>query len=378
MRLGASMPVKKSAKILQIGNYPPPMCGWAIQTKLVTDELRRRGHNCQVLKINENRQIKDPAYVDVQNGLDYFFKVLRYALSGYRLNVHVNGQSKKGYLLTLAAVSVGRLSFHPALITFHGGLSQEYFPRLDSARWRWAFKILFHLAGGIACDSGPVKSAIESYGISSHKIQAIETFSSQYLDFQPANLGSEIEDFLQSHSPVFFCYVSFRPEYRLEVLRSAMAIFRKDFPKAGFVWLGFPGKEMVPALEYVSNWTSDERVSLLLLGNLEHNQFLSLLTRCFAYIRTPACDGVSASVLESLTLGVPVIASENGTRPSGVITYAENDAQALCEQMLYLMRNRAQIRMDLDESVGDNVGRMADWLCGDPLSVRSEEVSHAV
>jgi hypothetical protein len=30
-------------KILQIGNYPAPMCGRAIQTKLVTEELRRRG-----------------------------------------------------------------------------------------------------------------------------------------------------------------------------------------------------------------------------------------------------------------------------------------------------------------------------------------------
>ena len=43
--------MKQPAKILQIGNYPPPMCGWAIQLKLVTEELRRRGHICEVLKI---------------------------------------------------------------------------------------------------------------------------------------------------------------------------------------------------------------------------------------------------------------------------------------------------------------------------------------
>src|SRR5215469_16945125 len=224
--------VKKPVKILQIGNYPPPMCGWAIQTKLVTEELRRRGHACEVLKINENRQIKDPAYVDVQNGGDYLLKILRFAFSGYRLNVHLNGQSKKGYLLALAAVLAGRLSFRPALITFHGGLSQPYFPRLDSPPLRWAFKILFELAGGIACDSGPVKSAIASYGINSPKIDAIETFSSQYLDFQSTDLGTDVESFLQTHALVFFSYVSFRPEYRLEVLRSAMAMFRRDFPNA--------------------------------------------------------------------------------------------------------------------------------------------------
>ncbi len=63
------------AKILQIGNYPPPMCGWAIQLKLVTEELRRRGHTCEVLKINEGRQIKSSEYLDVQGGSDYLKKI---------------------------------------------------------------------------------------------------------------------------------------------------------------------------------------------------------------------------------------------------------------------------------------------------------------
>jgi hypothetical protein len=36
-------PLLSMVKILRIGNYPPPMCGCATQTKLVTEELRRRG-----------------------------------------------------------------------------------------------------------------------------------------------------------------------------------------------------------------------------------------------------------------------------------------------------------------------------------------------
>jgi glycosyltransferase involved in cell wall biosynthesis len=358
------------------------MCGWAIQTKLVTDELRRRGQVCEVLKINENRQVKDPAYVDVQNGTDYLFKILRYSLSGYRLNVHLNGQSKKGYLLALAAVIVGRLTFRPALVTFHGGVSQQYFPRHDSLRLHWAFKLLFHLAGRIACDSEPVKDGIRSYGIGAKKIDPIETFSAQYLEFQPVALSGALENFLSTHTPVFFSYVSFRPEYRLETLREAMKEFRKHFPRAGFVWLGFPGKEMPSAEEYVAGWSADDRESLLLLGNLEHDQFLTLLSRCFAYIRTPACDGVSASVLESLALGIPVIASENGSRPPSVITYPETDAGELCARMLDLLENRESVRERLshygDQSTDDNVGRMADWLAGEPVAISREEVTHAV
>jgi glycosyltransferase involved in cell wall biosynthesis len=374
--------VNKPVKILQIGNYPPPMCGWAIQTKLVTEELRRRGQVCEVLKINENRQVNDPAYVDVQSGPDYLYKVVRYALSGYRLNIHLNGQSKTGYWLALAAVLVGRTCFRPALVTFHGGLSQQYFPRRDSFRLHWGFKLLFTLAGGIACDSDSVKQAIESYGIRSEKITAIKTFSSQYLEFEAVALAAEQEDFLRTHSPVFFSYVSFRPEYRLETLCQAMRLFRQRYPQAGFVWLGFPGKEMAAAREYVEQWSVEERESLLLLGNLNHDEFLSLLRCSFAYVRTPACDGVSASVLESLALGIPVIASENGTRPAGVITYGENDAEGLCERMFDLMRNRETVRQELRnlavECGEDNVGRMADWLTGSPTPAPRQEATHAV
>ena len=168
-----------SVRILQIGNYPPPMCGWAIQLKLVTEELRRRGHICEVLKINEGRQIKSPEYVDVQGGFDYLKKIWAYALRGYRLNVHVNGMSKKGYLLALAAALTGRAVNRPAQVTFHGGLSQDYFPRHDRSLAHAAFYALFQLAGEIACDSEPIREAIVQYGIRPHKVRSIATFSPQ-------------------------------------------------------------------------------------------------------------------------------------------------------------------------------------------------------
>ena len=358
-----SGPGKNKKKILVIGNYPPPMCGWAIQTKLVVDELRANGYVCEVLKINENRQVKDPSYIDVQGGFDYLHKVLRYAMKGYRLNVHVNGQSKKGYVLALIAVLAGRLAFQPALVTFHGGLSQEFFPRPDHLLLRTAFLGLFQLAGGIACDDDFVKNAIVDYGVPAEKVTVIETFSPQYLSFNPVALPQEIEFFLSSHSPAFFCYVSFRPEYQLSMLREAMRKFREHRPKAGFVWLGFPDRELPRAQEFVRDWPAEERESLLLLGNLHHDVFLMLLSRCTACIRTPACDGVAASVLESLTMGIPVVASENGRRPIGTITYAETDAADLNAKLIVVMENYGSIQASLKRAQpADNVARMAEWL----------------
>jgi glycosyltransferase involved in cell wall biosynthesis len=352
-------------KFLQIGNYPPPLCGWAIQTRLLVEEIRKRGHICKVLNINENRRKKSSEYVDVQNAFDYLLKVIRFALQGYRFQVHVNGQSKPGYILALVACLVGRMAGKPVALSWRGGLQQKFFPRLDDCLPRWAFQLLFRLAGSISCNNIAVKRAIVRYGIDPGRVAAIPGFSSQHLKFTKVPLAEPVEHFLKRHFPVFFCYVSFRPEYKLPVLRAAMSQFRKGYPHAGFIWLGFPAKELLDAETYANSWPARERASLLLLGNLPHEEFLTLLGRSSAYVRTPACDGVSASVLESLALGVPVLASHNGHRPSSVVTYREGDAADLCAGLASITERRTRPQEPRLLEAGDNIAKTADWLLAD-------------
>jgi glycosyltransferase involved in cell wall biosynthesis len=367
-------------KILQIGNYPPPACGWAVQTQLVTEEIRRRGHVCEVLNINESRKIKSTEYVDVQNGFDYLYKLCRFAAKGYRFQVNVNGQSKPGYALAILAAVVGRLAGCPSTLLWRGGLQQKYFPREDSRPVQWAYRQLFRLAGRISCDSLPIKRAIERYGIQPERVVAIPPFSRQNLSFQAVPLAKEAEVFLSQRRPVFFCYVSFRPEYELPMLRETMRNFRRDYPQAGFVWLGFPSKEMPAVQQYVGEWSEDERQGLLLLGNLPHGEFLTLLSRCTAYLRTPMCDGVAASVLESLALGVPVIASDNGTRPHGVTTYRDKDEGDLRAKLAMVIDQYQQLKEQTRlEQADDNIELTVDWMLGESASQfkeRGVELAH--
>ena len=354
------------AKILQIGNYPPPYCGWAIQTKLLVEEIRRRGHACEVLNINENRKKKNSDYVDVQNVFDYVQKVIRFALKGYHFQVHVNGQSKPGYVLALFACLTGRIAGKPAVLSWRGGLQQRFFPRLNDRVPRWAFRSLFRLARKVSCNSMAVKQAIELYGIDPARVAAIPGFSSRHLVFAETPLRESIQEFLQHHWPVFFCYVSFRPEYDLPTLREAMLRFHERHPRAGFIWLGFPVKELPFANQYVDGWPTEERAYIHLLGNLSHDEFLTLLRRCSAYIRTPLCDGVSASILESLALGVPVLASENGNRPAAVMTYRAGDPLDLCAGLVEIVEQRPQAtREPRLQEAEDNIAKTADWLLAD-------------
>jgi glycosyltransferase involved in cell wall biosynthesis len=335
-----------------------------MQTCLVVDELRRRGHPCHVLNINENRQRKSPHYIDVQNGLDYLLKLVRYSVRGFRLNPHLNGKSKKGYLLALTAALIGRLNFRPAILTFHGGLGQEYFPRYDATKPFHAFRLLFHLCGSIACDSPQVMQAIEGYGIHARKITPVPTFSLQYVQFRPQPLPRPTEEFLSKHHPVFLAYLCFRPEYRVELLRAAMNRFRSTSPNAGFVWVGFPDSELPQVHAWVGTWPASERAALLLLGNLPHDAYLTLLKRCTAYLRTPETDGVAASVLEAQALGLPVIASENGSRPLGVLNYHGADPKDMCVKMqaAAVSAARSSSNEAYPQDFPDNIALMADWL----------------
>jgi glycosyltransferase involved in cell wall biosynthesis len=367
IKTNSTITESEKVKILQISNYPPPVCGWAIQTKFLVEEIRRRGIVCDVLNLNENHTRKSSEYTDVQNGFDYLSKLIRFAWKGYRFQVHVNGQSKTGYTLALAAAVVGRIAGQPVALSWRGGLQQKYFPRLENPLSRWPFQLLFHLSGRISCNNMQVKQAIERYGLDPDRVVAIPGFSRQHVDFQPVSLASDVEAFLQKRHPVFFCYVSFRPEYRLPVLRDAMLRFRRRYPNAGFIWLGFPSKELPAARDFAGRWPGQERESLLLLGNLAHDEFLTLLTRCFAYIRTPACDGVSSSILESLALGVPVVASENGSRPTNVITFRGEDAEDLCAKLIGLAASYAQAKDQARlEDAEDNISRTVDWLLEEP------------
>lgn len=77
------------------------------------------------------------------------------------------------------------------------------------------------------------------------------------------------------------------------------------------------------------------------------------------------CDGVAASILESLALGTPVVASENGTRPDGVVTYTNLDEDQMCTKLSLVVTQPEQVRqrIRLDE-MEDNIDLTADWLLG--------------
>jgi glycosyltransferase involved in cell wall biosynthesis len=356
-------------RILQIGNWPPPVCGWSMSLVGLRRELESRGWDCQVMNLNENRKVPSDEYIDVQNGWDYVRKVLRLMSRGYAVHVRVNGETRKGYLLALAALVLVRLYGRPALLTYCGGHQQSYFPAPRTSFRHLAFALLFRIPSRIYCNSEAVKRSLLTTGINPGRVAPIPHFSTHYVEFKPVTVPLYVEEFCRNHDGVFFLYVCFRKEYMLDLLAHVIRCFRVSFPRIGFLVVGTSNRELQPLKEYCKESGLNDAVCVT--GSLPHDLFLTLMKRSLAYIRIPLTDGVCSSVLEALALRIPVLASDNGARPPGAELWRAENPERLLELMAEAAaRQDAMIARIPTVTAEDNAGRLADdieQVCGVPV-----------
>ncbi len=333
------------ARILEVTSYPPPRSGWAVRVEFLKKRLEREGHRCAVLNTGASRTIPSDEYETVLSGADFLKKVWRYSRDGYIVHAHANGDALKGVLLALIAALANLVCGHRCYLTFHAGAIQRYFPR---ARAWWlvpAYWLLFTIPRRIICNSDAVKERIQGYGVHGAKIVAIPAFSRQYLEFTPSELPEDLDAFFQRYPNVVFAYVRMRALfYPLTLIEGMSRVLRKR-PDTGLVICGglsHPDDGLWSEVQArIRQHQLEQRICFV--EDLDHDAFLTALQRSRLYLRTPITDGVASSVLESLVLGVPVVACENGARPQGVITYPAEDAEAMAQMVDHVIANREQV-----------------------------------
>ena len=332
-------------KILEITSYPPPRAGWGVRVQFVKRCLEEQGHTCVVLNTGPSRTIPSEEYETVLGAGDYLAKVWRYARDGFICHAHVNAKSPKGFVLTLVAEVVNLVWGKRCMLTFHAGEAQKYFPRSRSPLLIPLLWLLFTIPKRIICNSPGVKARIAEYGIPADKIVAIPAFSRQYVQFERVSLGRALDAFYGTFQSVLFSYIHIQREYHPDVLIEGFAQVARERPGTALAICGLMGhreEELWRETQArISGHALQSRVCAV--DDLDHDQFLTALTRSAVYVRTPPADGVASSVLEALALRTPVVAAENGSRPGGVITYEPTSAQSLAGAVLRVLDRRDEI-----------------------------------
>jgi glycosyltransferase involved in cell wall biosynthesis len=165
------------------------------------------------------------------------------------------------------------------------------------------------------------------------------------MQYEPVDLGETLEPFYARFAHVLFCYAHIQATYYPDVLIEAFGSIARLRSDTGLVICGLMGRRDEASWQDLQRRIARLGVSdrVLLVDDLNHEQFLTALSRSTAYVRTTPADGASSSVLEALALRVPVVAAENGSRPAGVLTYEGTSAAALAERLGEVVDGREDI-----------------------------------
>jgi glycosyltransferase involved in cell wall biosynthesis len=261
------------------------------------------------------------------------------------VHAHTNGDSWKGLLLAIGTEIIALAGGRRPVLTFHAGAIQRYFP-LRNAPWLAPlFWLAFLIPRRIICNNQAVKDRITGYGVPASKISVIPAFTREYLEYVETPPPPELQAFFERFPQILFSYLRMRPLFFPLVLVDAMARLAAARDDIGLVICGGMSHGEPALLEQVKARISAHGLAgrICFVEDLDHDAFLTALSRSAIYVRTPITDGVASSVLESLALGVPVVACENGTRPAGVLTYPPEDAVALARLVTETVENRAAV-----------------------------------
>jgi hypothetical protein len=159
------------------------------------------------------------------------------------------------------------------------------------------------------------------------------------------SLGTELEAFWRRFDSVLFSYLNLRRGYYPETLLEAferLASRRRDVGLVLCGVMGHPDPELAARVN-ARLATPQLRERIHVVDDLDHDQFLTALSRAAVFVRTPPEDGVSSSVLEALALRTPVVAAANDSRPKGVIPYHATDATQLASILEEVVARRAEV-----------------------------------
>jgi glycosyltransferase involved in cell wall biosynthesis len=292
--------------------------------------MQRTGQQSNVLNIDP-RAPKSDAYIKISGALDLVRQLGRHVWNGWSLQVHTNGHNSKSWAIALVCGVAGQ--FGPgAALTLHSGIAPAYIR--SAPKWmRGVIRFACRRYSEVICVNSEIAAAVGGLGLRAERIQITPAFLP--IEVPDVAVPREIEDWMRKHSPVITSTMFFRPEYGFELLVNAVERLKQTYPTVGCLVMG-TGEDREQASALVANKGLSDAIALC--GDLHHELCLVLMARSAAFVRPTFRDGDSISVREAVALGVPVVASNVGTRPDGVRLFEAGDVDGLVERLDGVLR----------------------------------------
>jgi glycosyltransferase involved in cell wall biosynthesis len=289
--------------------------------KAIRDLLLREGDACEVVNITRHRAAADAGVHHPTTGLGVLrlLATLRYDV----VHLHVGGTLPSRVVAMILAA--GLMPRAKAVLTLHsGGFPSS--PAGRAARPRSALGAALRSLDAVIGVNAELVPLFQRLGVPAGRTRLILPHAVSTSAIEGRELEGPLAAFFAAHDPVLLSVGLLEPEYDLELQVRALGRVLTRHPQAGLAIIG-SGSLDASLRAAVARTPYADRI--LVCGDVPHENTLLAIARCSALLRTTIYDGDAVSVREALHLGTPVVATDNGMRPSGVHLIPMGDEAAL-------------------------------------------------
>lgn len=345
--------------LIATGIYPPSIGGPATYSKLLFDELPKRGVNVSVLSFDEVRTLPK-----VVRHVVYFFKVLVRA-RGCDI-VYLQDPVSVGFPGLLASKILGKkillkivgdYAWEQGVQRFRVKDSLDVFCKKNSGYdvrvrlLKWVQECVAKFADTIIVPSEYLKRVVVAWGIDPQKISVIHNSFDA-----PHGLSHNKVEFSKK---VILSIGRLVPWKGFDTLISLMPDILKKVPDASLVIVG-DGPDRNKLLELIKEKKLEDHVNLA--GRLSHEVLLSYIRASTIFVLNTNYEGLSHQILEVMASGVPVITTRVGGNgeiitdgKDGVLVEYDNKEELLSHSVRLLTHssNREKLAQAALDRIGD-------------------------
>ena len=313
--------IDKKMKICIIGNYPPPAGGRNTHIKNLAFSLLNIGHEVVVLDLaSKNKYGNLPFYVKRGHKVKY---TIREIMLGRFDLVHFHITSWR-YIAVMGLLC--RILGTKVVMTIH---SFRFNYKNEALLIRFWIKLSLILSNRIISVGQNERNRISKF-YNTTKMQVISPFIKNNDVRQREPLPEEIQRFISNVEKVVISVATANNQYRgddlygIDMCIELCSFFIKnnvDF-KMVIILTKITDKEYYAKLiNVIKNRKLSERLYIF-VGSID---FINLLKRSSLFVRPVSSDSFGLSILESLEVGVPTVASDVCDRPAGCKVFRSRD-----------------------------------------------------
>jgi glycogen(starch) synthase len=335
-------------RIALVGPFPPPYGGMAAYFSALEAGLAAKGVDCERIEVEHGSlPVRLASFTRAAVRIRRSPSCVFHCITGSQANLLANG--------VLLLASGGRSVLSIVGGDFHGAAAA------GTGLRRRLMRAVVSRAGRIVACNAEIEQALRLLGLPAESVIVLSNALPLRVGGpyeHPAN--DRFERFASHRRPLLVSVSGWYEHYGSMDLLRAVADLLDRHPSLGLALVVKEGGDAA-FMSAVRAWIDEQGLGdhVVVLTNVP--SVPALMGRSDVFVRTPHVEGDSISVREALAAGVPVVASDAGFRPDGVILYRPADPADLAAKLDGVLSSpSSDVTSDLRDEGEANLRRLIE------------------